>query len=176
MREPHPLESELNASATDILDAVHAGFRAKVDVKGKLAELYLHRALSKLQKNGEIDHVEWHDKDGKPDFEVRVRGKSLRLECNNIRNEMYHRPEPAYKVELQKTRNSQDGTPTRAYRVDAFDLLAICLFNQTDQWTYRFARASELERREENDQLLKIMQRVPLCCVHPWHSSIMELL
>ncbi len=32
----HPLEEEFNASASDILSAIQQGFRAQVDVKGKL--------------------------------------------------------------------------------------------------------------------------------------------
>lgn len=34
----HPLEELWNTSAWDILSAVQRGFRAQVDVKGKLAE------------------------------------------------------------------------------------------------------------------------------------------
>jgi len=35
----HQLEKDFNAPAKDILDAISYGFRAQVDVKGKLAEL-----------------------------------------------------------------------------------------------------------------------------------------
>ena len=45
MTQRHPLELELNADARDILSAVQSGFRALVDVKGKLAEYFLDFAL-----------------------------------------------------------------------------------------------------------------------------------
>jgi hypothetical protein len=37
----HPLENDLNADAADILSAIQKGFRAIIDVKGKLAEYFL---------------------------------------------------------------------------------------------------------------------------------------
>src|ERR1035437_2934306 len=36
--QPHPLEVKLNAASDDILLAIHKGFRAIIDTKGKLAE------------------------------------------------------------------------------------------------------------------------------------------
>jgi hypothetical protein len=41
----HPLEVKFNASAWDILCAIERGFRAQVDVKGKLAEWFLFKVL-----------------------------------------------------------------------------------------------------------------------------------
>ena len=35
----HPLESDLNADAADILSAIQKGFRAIIDVKGKFGLL-----------------------------------------------------------------------------------------------------------------------------------------
>lgn len=37
----HPLERAFNACGWDMLTAIEHGFRAQVDVKGKLAELFL---------------------------------------------------------------------------------------------------------------------------------------
>jgi len=41
--DSHAICGKLNASATDVLDAIESGFRAQIDVKGKLAELYMNR-------------------------------------------------------------------------------------------------------------------------------------
>lgn len=129
----HPVEDLLNASASDILSAIQRGFRALVDVKGKLAEYFLFQKLEQLQEGGGIESVEWLDKDGQPDFFIGVGGQTLRVECKNVRSgndERYRNPE-AYKVELQKTRNNKDGTPTRGYRIDEFDVLAAGPFHRT---------------------------------------------
>ncbi|MBI5000447.1 MAG: hypothetical protein HZB92_02825 [Euryarchaeota archaeon] len=158
------------------MDAILFGFRAQVDVKGKLAELYLYHHLQKLEKDGVITKLEWLDEDGKPDFYFICNGKSYRLECKNVRNEMYQTPTPAYKVEIQRTRNSKDGTNTRSYRIDYFDILAICTFNQSKQWKFYFIHVSDLETVEGNTSLLKIMQRVPLTPQNQWTDNLNALL
>ena len=70
----HPLEDMMNASATDILTAIQRGFRAQVDVKGKLAELFMDRIFAGLAAEGKIERHEWQDVDGKPDFIVWYKG------------------------------------------------------------------------------------------------------
>lgn len=52
----HPVERMLNASARDILDALENEFRARADLKGKLAELFMIRQLDRLQRDDVIDH------------------------------------------------------------------------------------------------------------------------
>jgi hypothetical protein len=170
----HPVEDLLNASAADILSAIHRGFRALVDVKGKLAEYFLLQKLEQLRERGLIKSVEWLDKDGQPDFFIHVGRHTLRVECKNVRSgedQRYHDPE-AYKVELQKTRNSKDGTPTRGYRIDEFDVLAACLFNQTHEWEYLYVATRRLQRRPNMGDFLVIMQRVPLRPEGPWRADI----
>jgi hypothetical protein len=177
MIERHPVEILLNASATDILNAVNRGFRTIVDVKGKLAEYYLEKTLAQLVTYGILSSYEWHDLDGKPDFSVVFGEQEIVLECKNVRSgALLKRPTPAYKVELQKTRNSRDGTPTRGYRVSEFDVLAACLFNQTGQWEYLFVAAATLERRPQLPDLLKVMQRVPTAPDETWSASLVSVL
>ena len=169
----HPLERKLNASADDILTAIERGFRAQVDVKGKLAELFMSRKFDALHEAGRIERYIWQDIDGRPDFIVTYRGRELAVECKNIRNETYKKP-PAYKVELQKTRNSMDGTPTRGYKVDEFDVLGVSLFNQTGEWDYLFVATKELARRLELQDFLVVMQRVPMAAETPWTTDPLE--
>ncbi len=177
MTRRHPLESQLNADAWDILSAVQSGFRALVDVKGKLAEYFLEKHLAELKQANVIKDYEWKDVDGEPDFLITHARGMLTLECKNIRSkETYKKPSPAWKVELQRTRNSMDGTPTRGYRCNEFDILAVCLFNQTSQWEYLYAATRDLERRPGQPEFLRIMQRVPLKAEGPWKSSLRSLL
>lgn len=168
--EVHPVCAKLNASMSDILDAIGRGFRAQIDVKGKLAELYMSRRLEALKKKGAIADVVWRDADGEPDFLVTYRGKSITVECKNVRNEVYVRP-ASFKVELQRTRNSLDGTPTRGYRADEFDVLGVSLFNQTARWEYLYIATRHLERRQALPDLLVVMQRVPMTPSGKWATD-----
>lgn len=169
----HPLEDIMNASASDILSAIERGFRAQVDVRGKLAELFMDRIFSDLEEAGKIDGHEWQDVDGKPDFIVKYKGHEIVVECKNIRNETYRKP-PSYKVELQKTRNSMDGSPTRGYKIDEFDVLGVALFNQTGEWDYYFIATKRLERHANAPDFLKIMQRVPMDPSGHWRTDPLE--
>jgi len=171
---PHELEKMFNAPAEDIMDAILKGFRAQVDVKGKLAELYLYRYLKEMENRKEIRDLVWEDKDGEPDFIVNYKNKNFKLECKNLRNEIYKKPREAYKVEIQKTRNSKDGTNTRSYRVDYFDVLAVCMFNQTGEWRFSFIKSSDLEVVPDDPNLLKIMQRVPMKIKAPWKKDLLD--
>jgi len=173
---PHKLEKKLNATAKDILDAILNGFRAQVDVKGKLAELYLFRILKKLEVQKKIKSLEWKDNDGTPDFSLEFNGHIFKIECKNVRNEIYQSPTPSFKVEIQKTRNSKDGTDTRSYRRDYFDILAVCTFNQTKKWEFVFIKVSDLVVVASNPNLLQIMHRVPIQIVDPWKKDIFEVL
>ncbi|MGH7916357.1 MAG: hypothetical protein ACREQE_02725 [Candidatus Binataceae bacterium] len=51
----HRLERIFNAPIDDILEAIEHGFRAQVDVRGKLAELYLSRYFDSLVAEAKID-------------------------------------------------------------------------------------------------------------------------
>jgi transcriptional regulator with XRE-family HTH domain len=173
----HPLEEKLNTTADDILSAIDKGFRATIDAKGKLAEYFLFQDLAALQTAGRISDLIWFDEDGKPDFEFTFNGRRLRLECKNIRSPDEKRRNDGWRVELQKTRNSKDGTPTRAYPANHFDLLSACLFNRSGKWNYLHISAHRLERRPDNNALLVIMQAVPeLGPSGHWKRNILEAL
>lgn len=171
---PHPLEAALNAPAQDILDAIRGGFRAQVDVKGKLAELYLSRHLDDLTKAGVIDRYDWHDGDRLPDFEVFKDGHRLVIECKNVRSGRGYGGDGWAKVEFQKTRSGTDaaGLKTRGYRVDRLDILAACLFNQTGKWSFRFIRARHLARRSNDPDVFKVMHRLPYADEKDWCGDL----
>ena len=106
----HPLELKFNAPGWDILWAIEHGFRAQVDVKGKLAEWFLYKQLVELKDRGVIEAVTWHDADGRPDFDIMIGGRTIRMECKNVRSG----PNPKgyqgdFRVEIQKTRNQLTG-------------------------------------------------------------------
>jgi len=177
----HPLEIKLNASARDILDAISSGFRAQVDVKGKLAELYLFRALEGLQKHGVISELRWSDADGEPDFFLCYRSRRLTLQCKNVRSgEQRCRGAEggSFRVELQKTRGGIDlktGEKTRLYRPDEFDVVAVCLFNQKNVWEYVYAAAKDLARHRKQPDRLEVMHPIPQPTVPPWRNDLLEV-
>lgn len=178
----HPLESSLNASARDILDAISSGFRAKVDVKGKLAELYLFRTLESLQKQGVISGLRWSDADGEPDFYLCHEARQLTLQCKNVRSGPQRckgAESTSFRVELQKTRGGIDpktGAKTRLYRPDEFDVVAVCLFNQTGAWDYFYAAAKDLARHRKQPDRLEVMHPIPQPATPPWYADFQEVL
>lgn len=174
----HELEKQFNAPAGDIMEAILHGFRARVDVKGKIAELYLFQFLKRLEAKGTIQDVIWHDADGKPDFEITYKGKRHIIECKNLRSgkDGRYSREESYKVEVQKTRNSKDGSKTRYYKIDHFDILATCLFNQTGKWEFVHAAAKHLKKKKDDEPFLEIMQPVPCKTCFPWAEDFMTIL
>jgi hypothetical protein len=177
----HPIEKLFKSSSRDILDALQIGSRARVDVKGKLAELYLLRKLEALKASGVIDTFVHQDIDGEPDFLVTRKGRTYRLECKNLRDAEDGRYRKngttlAYKVEVQKTRNSKDGTNTRHYRRDYIDILAVCLFNQIGEWEFYFIEVEDLEVQIDDPKYLKVMQRVPLTPTGAWKTELADVL
>lgn len=172
----HPLETAWCTSAWDILSAIQHGFRAQVDVKGKLAEFHCNKVMEKLKRAGVLKAFTWQDKDGQPDFVATYRGGTLRIECKNVRSgkDGRYRDASAYKVELQKTRNPKTGEPTRGYKPDDFDVLAACPFNQTGKWTFLYIATRRLERRPDKPEYLRIMQPVPLKATGHWKDSLAD--
>lgn len=173
----HDLEKKFNAPGYDILDAILAGFRAQVDVKGRLAELYLSRELDRFKVEGLIQDYFWSDKDGEPDFNIKYLGNEYIIECKNLRSgeEGKYKKDPAYKVEVQKTRNSKDGSPTRSYPVDHFDILAVCMFNQTGKWNFIYSSAKNLERTSD-EKFLKTFHPVPFMPSFPWTTDFSKII
>ena len=160
----HPLEEKWNTTASDILSAIERGFRCQVDVKGKLAELYLFRKFQELEAGGAIMTLAWQDKDGQPDFLLTFRGRELKVECKNLRSPREMKKPVHPRVELQKTRNSKNPEePTRGYKVNEFDVLGACLFNHVGDWQYLFIATRHLAiRPNPMHRFLQVMQPVPL--------------
>lgn len=172
----------LNAPARDILDAIGSGFRAQVDVKGKLAELYLCRVLRTLQTQGVLSELQWSDKDGEPDFSLCYEGCQLTIQCKNVRSGKGRCKggEPgSFRVELQKTRGGIDprtGEKTRLYRPDEFDIVAVCLFNQKHVWEYVYSAAKDLAHHRKQVDRLEVMHPIPQPLAPPWHADLLEVL
>jgi transcriptional regulator with XRE-family HTH domain len=171
----HRLSTAWGVEDHDVLEAVQRGFRAQVDVKGKLAELFLHRHLAQIECEGLVSDLVWTDTDGEPDFSLRVGKSRFLVECKNVRSPTAKGPK-AIRVELQKTRNSKDGTNTRGYKVSDFDVIAASLFNRTGRWSFMFAASRDLATRPEEPTFLKVFHVVPTEPDEVWSHSIVHAL
>lgn len=159
--EDHPLEGEWDATAWEILSATAGGFRAKVCVLGKLAEFKLYESIVSWQGlDPRMAEVVWNDSDTEPDFKITWAGTPITVECKNVRRDVHK--SSRLRVELQKTRNSKDGSNTRSYPRSKFDVLAACLFNQTRTWRFVYCATRHLAGRASSADLLAITMRS--CC------------
>lgn len=163
----HALEEEFNLSSAQILEIIATRNRLAVAVRGGVAEHHLEQALV---ADPAVARVERLDKDGMPDFRVRMgHGRELLVECKNASPRPY--ADGAFKVEVQKTRASKGDPASRLYRTEQFDVVAACLYSPTGQWTFRF-QATDLMTHDSNfpDRLAPI-QRIG----DDWASSLSQL-
>lgn len=157
--EEHPLLVGWSVTPSDVIEALSHGFRAQVDVKGKLAEWMLFKELKRLRDSGAVQAIEWLDADDMPDFVITVGDRQVTIQCKNVRSITgSERASAPIRVELQKTRNARDGSNTRGYRTDQFHVLSACLFNRTGRWLFRHIAIGFLVTRTEDPTYLKVMQ------------------
>jgi hypothetical protein len=160
----HELEQLFGLDAGTILDIVEANFRLGVAVRGSVAE---HHLGLHLAQDPAVARYEPIDEDGQPDFRIWLHdGRELTIECKNALRETYKSGDA--KVETQKTRDSGAG---RKYPVDAFDIVAACMFSVTGRWTFRFKRASDLDRWNQDHARISAIQRID----ETWVESLSTL-
>ncbi len=181
----HELERRYGLTASELLDAINRRFRARVALEGAVAEVHLDKILSRLTSEGAIAGYEEHDRDGYPDCTINLLGgDQLTVECKTVRdaNQGYRTKGElvAYKVEVQKTRTSNDDPRTRFYDVGYFDILAVCLGKKTGRWSdFLFIRSSDLLEHQTHPGKLRAMQRVPMPKKElspAWYRSLRDLL
>jgi hypothetical protein len=135
----HALEREFDLSAPDILQLIESAPRLKMAVRGWVAEKHLQKYLETLPDVTEIKPLE---ADGRPDFEVRVKGgrKPVLLECKNVLRSTTSSGLP--RLDFMRTRSSQSDPCSRFYSADDFAVIAACLHARTEKWDF----ASRLTR------------------------------
>lgn len=152
----HDLERAFDLSAHEILEIVAERPRLGMAMRGGVAEHHLGRTL---RSDSHVAEVEPGQQEGPPDYRVALSdGRRLSVECKNASPKLYADGTP--KVEVQKTRASRGDPLSRFYRADAFDVLAVCMYGPTKEWTFRYKRAAELERHPYHSDRIAPMQRV----------------
>ncbi len=181
----HPLETKYGLSSAELLDAIGSRFRLRVAVEGAIAEYHMRKHIAALGLR-----FEEHDLDNVPDFSIWLPGREIAIhaECKNIREssapggaDYRHGGQVvAYKVEVQKTRTSNDDRTSRLYDVDHFQILGVCLGKKTGNWSdFYFARTIDLASHREHSHKLAVFHRVPLAGAaetQPWYADLSKLI
>lgn len=164
---PHVLEEEFLLTSQEILSIISDRTRLQVAVRGGVAEHHLEKLL---MADPFIASVERLDVDAQHDFNVvTIHGDRLAIECKNASPERYSNGD--FRVEVQKTRASQNDPASRFYPVTNFDVVAACMYSPTRAWTFRFRRTADLERHKTFPDRLAPLHRID----ELWPSSLRDL-
>lgn len=143
----HPLLSEFELSATEVLDVIANARRLKMAVRGWVAEEKLRDAISKL---GQIALCKKIDVEGGPDLEIQLRnGPLLTVECKNVLRRTSADGTP--RVDFQRTRASKSNPCSRFYAASDFDVVAACLHATSEKWEFRYILPSRLSAHSRCD-------------------------
>lgn len=166
-RSEHPLLAHLGLSGIELLDTLQSRFRLMAAVRGSVAEVHLRRELEATPGVSSVEHI---DLDGQPDFLVRYKKRSFRIECKNVlRSTRGKIP----RVDFQKTRASKSNPCSRYYDAGQFEVLAACLHPITESWEFRFCSTAELPLHPSCNGKLSTNVQV---AGPAWHNSLPLLL
>lgn len=163
----HVLEEQFALTSQQILDIIDGRNRLAVAVRGGVAE---HHLETQLNHESGVAKVERLDRDAQHDFNVTLNdGRLLRIECKNASPKSYTNGD--FKVEVQKTRASQNDPASRFYPADRFDVVAACLFSPTGRWEFRFGSTTRMSRHLRFPDRLAPLQAV----TEEWEPKLINL-
>ncbi len=163
----HVLEDQFDLSSEQILNIINGRTRLAVAVRGGVAEHHLEQQLSTLPYVSEVRRL---DIDAMHDFDVVLAtGDMVRVECKNASPNKFRNG--SYRVEVQKTRASKGDPASRFYPVDAFDVVAACLFSATGAWRFVFGRTADMQRHNKFSDRLAPVQEI----TESWVSDLASL-
>lgn len=152
----HVLEEQFDLTSEQILDIISGRNRLAVAVRGGVAEYHLEQHLLSARGVASATRL---DVDAMHDFDVTMcDGRTLRVECKNASPR--RRADGSFKVEVQKTRVSKNDPASRFYRVDAFDVVAACLYSPTGEWAFKFGLTSRMATHASFDDRLAPVQTI----------------
>lgn len=164
----HVLEEQFALSSTEILSIIGGRNRLQVAVRGGVAEHHLERQLSEDRRFAVVERL---DTDAMHDFNViSDAGTEARVECKNASPKTSRRGE--FKVEVQKTRASKGDPASRFYRIDAFDVVAACLFSATGRWEFRYGLTSSMKPHPQYPDRLAPIQTITTAWTTDLHSLL----
>jgi restriction-modification system family protein len=164
----HDLERAYDLSAAEILEIVSERSRLAMALRGGVAEHHLGRLL---ESDRLVSSAEVGQQEGPPDFWVTLSdGRELTIECKNASPKTYADGTP--KVEIQKTRASRGDPLSRLYPLDAFDVIAVCMYGPTGKWDFKFKRTADLVPHSEHPTRIAPLQRVD----ETWSDSLADVI
>jgi len=164
----HDLEAQFEMTSAEILTMISQANRLSTAVRGGVAEYHLGKQLATDASVAAIVPI---DKDGMHDFDVTMTtGQRVRVECKNASPKRYANGD--IKVETQKTRATQGDPAGRLYRVDQFDIVAVCLKGPTGRWEFRYRRTDLLTEDRRHPGRVAPLQRV----TEDWATTLQSAL
>ncbi len=164
----HELEGAFELSSSELLDIIGRNRRLAVAVRGGVAE---HHLGVVLERDPMVASARAGTTDGPPDFHVTLGdGRPLTIECKNASPTRY--ADGTAKVETQKTRASKGDPASRFYPIDAFDLIAACMYGPTKRWTFKFCRSDRLVPHPDFEDRIAPIQRI----TSAWRDSVADAL
>ena len=174
----HPLETRWNTTAEAILDAIdQSADLTQRGIRGVLAEatfrtIVLPRQLARWKPLPVVGDQPYDLLLDDGSGLVRVQVKLQRRASGAPK---YHRKTTDhFVVETQRTRGGKrrDQEASRPYRVDEFDVLAVCLHPSTGSWTsFLYCAAKDLLVRPADPTLLAVMQPFPIAGSDAWSAD-----
>lgn len=168
-----PYDIDENSFITSVLKSSSSRF----SVEGVISEFHLNRILGKCEL---IVDIEWRMNYSCPDFIITlINGEKISIECKNLSRKNYSEDSKTtyYRVETQKSRNSKDGSPTRLYDDNLFQILAVCLGKQTGNWKqFYFIDSKNLKKHNNIEGKIATFQRVPLEENEIWIKDIKKII
>lgn len=171
----HTLEEQWNTTAEAILEAIHnASDLIQRGVRGVLAEaafrtIVLPKQLSRWRDIGVVGDQPYDLLLADGDGRIRVQVKLQRRQAGMPK--YYRRTNDHFVVETQRTRSGRrkDQQESRPYRIDEFDVLAVCLHPSTGDWTsFIYCASSDLKVRTTNPGFLEVLQPIPIAGSEVW--------
>jgi hypothetical protein len=174
----HSLETEFNAPAEVILGAIaRAPDITKRGIRGLLAEAaFAIDVIPTVASEGWADIMPPSGGAGNTqpfDALLERDGIKVRIQVKTQRREkgkpwIKHFPSPwgeCYVVETQRTRGGTDkktGKRTRPYHFGEFDVLAVCMWASTGDWTnFRYAIGNDLSPEAKDAEFIGHVQPIP---------------
>jgi hypothetical protein len=140
-RRLHTLEQEFELDSAEILELIANAPRLKMAVRGWVAEQHLRQELERISI---VEDVRTLEEDGRPDFEIHVRGgrAPILIECKNVLRSTDSQGRA--RLDFMRTRASLGDPCSRYYGPGDFDLLAACLHARTERWEFRSRRTRDM--------------------------------
>lgn len=164
----HPLETKFGVRAEVICEAIaRASDLTQRGVRGIIAEaVFVQQVLPKaLAGTGWKEVAEFTASDIPFDALVQKGSAKVRIQVKNQRIEkgVPKELDGCHVVEVQKTRSGEkNGENTRPYRFADFDLIAVCTWPSSKDWTrFTYCLTQNLKPRAADKALIEIMQRIP---------------